>query len=65
MATWLECTLMGQQNIGTIGHCVVGANTVKFKNDQGHTWRGIGKRPDWLEAALAAGKTPKDLLDKS
>lgn len=37
----------------------------KFEDDQGHIWRGIGKRPDWLEAALATGKTPEDLLDKS
>ena len=37
---------------------------VKFKDDQGHTWGGIGKRPDWFKAALAAGKTPEDLLSK-
>jgi DNA-binding protein H-NS len=40
------------------------AKTVKFKDDQGHTWGGIGKRPDWFKAALAAGKTPEDLLAK-
>jgi len=39
-----------------------GAKKVKFKNDQGQTWGGIGKRPDWFKAALAAGKTPEDLL---
>ena len=38
------------------------AKAVKFKDDQGHTWGGIGKRPDWFKAALAAGKTPEDLL---
>jgi len=37
---------------------------VKFKDDQGHTWGAIGKRPDWFKAALAAGKTPEDLLAK-
>ena len=37
---------------------------VKFKDDKGHTWGGIGKRPDWFKAALAAGKTPEDLLAK-
>ena len=37
---------------------------VKFKDDQGHAWGGIGKRPDWFKAALAAGKTPEDLLAK-
>ena len=40
------------------------AKTVKFKDDQGHTWGGIGKRPDWFKAALAAGKTADDLLAK-
>jgi DNA-binding protein H-NS len=37
---------------------------VKFRDDQGHTWGGIGKRPDWFKAALASGKTPEDLLAK-
>lgn len=37
---------------------------VKFRDDQGHTWGGMGKRPDWFKAALAAGKTPQDLLAK-
>lgn len=37
---------------------------VKFRDDQGHTWGGIGKRPEWFKAALAAGKTPQDLLAK-
>lgn len=37
---------------------------VKFRDDQGHTWGGIGKRPEWFKAALAAGKKPQDLLAK-
>jgi len=37
---------------------------VKFKDDQGNAWGGIGKRPGWFKAALAAGKTPEDLLAK-
>jgi DNA-binding protein H-NS len=41
-----------------------GAKAVKFRDDQGRTWGGIGKRPDWFKAALAAGKTPEDLLAK-
>ena len=40
------------------------AKAVKFKDDQGHTWGGIGKRPEWFKAALAAGKTPEELLAK-
>ena len=38
---------------------------VKFKDDQGHIWGGVGKRPDWFNAALASGKTPEDLLAKN
>lgn len=38
---------------------------VKFRDEQGNTWGGIGKRPDWFKAALAAGKTPEDLLAKA
>ena len=41
------------------------AKPVKFKDDQGHTWGGIGKRQDWFKAALAEGKTPEDLLAKN
>ncbi len=40
------------------------ARAVKFKDDQGNTWGGMGKRPVWFKAALAAGKTPEDLLAK-
>ena len=40
------------------------ARAVKFKDDQGNTWGGMGKRPTWFKAALAAGKTPEDLLAK-
>ncbi len=40
------------------------ATAVKFKDDQGNTWVGIGKRPAWFNAALASGKTPEDLLAK-
>ena len=38
------------------------AKPVEFKDERGHTWGGIDKRPDWFKAALAAGKTPEDLL---
>lgn len=33
----------------------------KYTDGAGKTWNGIGKRPGWFVAALAAGKTPKDL----
>ena len=35
---------------------------IKFKDGQGKTWGGMGKRPDWFNAALASGKKPEDLL---
>jgi len=41
------------------------AKKVKFEDDQGQTWGGVGKRPDWFKAALASGKTAEDLLAKS
>jgi DNA-binding protein H-NS len=41
------------------------ARPAKYRDDEGHTWGGMGKRPDWFKAALAAGKTPEDLLVKS
>jgi DNA-binding protein H-NS len=41
------------------------ASAVKFRDAQGNTWGGIGKRPEWFKAALASGKTPEDLLAKA
>jgi DNA-binding protein H-NS len=37
---------------------------VKFSNGAGGTWGGLGKRPDWLRAALAAGKQLSDFAVK-
>jgi DNA-binding protein H-NS len=33
---------------------------VKFRDETGRTWGGIGKRPQWLRDALAAGKSLQD-----
>ena len=41
------------------------ARPAKYTDGQGRTWGGMGKRPDWFKAALAAGKSPEDLLIKS
>jgi DNA-binding protein H-NS len=41
------------------------ARPAKYADGQGRTWGGMGKRPDWFKAALAAGKSPEDLLIKS
>jgi len=32
----------------------------KYRNDTGGAWGGIGKRPQWLRDALAAGKKLED-----
>jgi DNA-binding protein H-NS len=36
------------------------ARAAKYRDDAGHSWGGIGKRPQWLRDALAAGKTLQD-----
>lgn len=41
------------------------ARAAKYADGQGRTWAGIGNRPEWFKAALAAGKTPEDLLIKT
>lgn len=41
------------------------ARPAKYADNEGHVWSGMGKRPDWFKAALAAGKTPEELLVKS
>ena len=38
------------------------AAPAKYRDEDGHQWSGIGKRPNWFKAALAAGKTADDLL---
>ncbi len=37
---------------------------VKYRNESGGSWGGIGKRPQWLRDALAAGKSLEDFLVK-
>jgi DNA-binding protein H-NS len=37
------------------------APVVKFKDDAGHTWSGMGPKPKWLKDALDAGKTLQEL----
>jgi DNA-binding protein H-NS len=32
----------------------------KYRDDQGHSWVGRGKRPQWLRDAIAAGKKLED-----
>ena len=37
---------------------------VKFRNDSGGTWGGIGKRPQWLRDAINSGKQLSDFAVK-
>jgi DNA-binding protein H-NS len=37
----------------------------KYIDGQGNTWSGLGKRPNWFKAALAAGKKAEEMLVKS
>lgn len=30
---------------------------VKYRDGEGHTWTGVGQRPNWLRVALAGGAT--------
>lgn len=34
----------------------------KFADDQGNTWHGVGKRPQWIHDALAAGRSLDEFL---
>jgi DNA-binding protein H-NS len=40
------------------------AAVAKYGDGQGNTWVGLGKRPQWLRDALAAGKQLSDFLIK-
>ncbi|VTU42713.1 MULTISPECIES: H-NS family nucleoid-associated regulatory protein [unclassified Variovorax] len=37
-----------------------GARVAKFADENGNTWGGMGKRPDWLKKALLSGKSLAD-----
>lgn len=35
---------------------------VKYRDEQGNTWSGHGRRPQWYLQAIASGKSEMDLL---
>lgn len=41
---------------------IVKRSPVRYRDENGNTWTGRGKRPGWVEAALKAGKTLDELL---
>lgn len=49
----------GSSKPKTVGSQVA-PQAVKFKDSQGNTWSGRGKRPTWLKKALEAGKQLQD-----
>ena len=34
---------------------------VKYRDEAGNTWSGLGKRPNWFKSALESGKSAEDL----
>ena len=40
------------------------AARTKYQDGAGNHWSGIGKRPNWFKAALAAGTSADELLVK-
>ena len=40
------------------------AAAIKFRDEKGNGWVGLGKRPQWLRDQLNAGKTLADFLVK-
>lgn len=42
------------------GAAAKGPKVVKFRNDSGGTWGGIGKRPQWLRDAINSGQQLSD-----
>lgn len=49
---------------GKVAKAAKPAPVVKFRDDAGHTWGGIGKRPQWLRDALNAGRTLEEFAVK-
>ena len=36
------------------------AKDVKYRDENGNTWAGVGKRPNWLTEAMKSGKSQED-----
>lgn len=39
-----------------------GSVPAKYRNVDGKTWSGRGRKPGWMQAAIDAGKKPEDFL---
>jgi len=43
----------------------VGSSTpavVRYKNDKGETWSGMGRQPKWMKEAIEEGKSKEDFV---
>lgn len=60
-----EGSVFGARRRGVVKKAAKPVRAPKYADDQGHTWSGMGKRPTWFKNALAAGKTPEELLAKN
>ena len=43
--------------LADLGPVKPGARPVKYRDEAGNTWTGVGQRPRWLQARLQAGAT--------
>ncbi len=50
-----------QARAAKAGKAPKSARAAVYRDAEGHTWSGRGRRPAWLNAALAAGKSLDDL----
>jgi DNA-binding protein H-NS len=41
-----------------------GPSPIKYRDEAGNAWTGVGKRPNWFKAAIASGKAAEELLVK-
>ncbi|MEF7612634.1 H-NS histone family protein [Aquincola sp. MAHUQ-54] len=44
------------------GGAVTKGAKVKYRDEAGHTWSGMGPKPGWLKAALADGRSLADFI---
>lgn len=60
--------LFGATGVAKQGRAKAGTRTTKtakspkYADGAGNTWGGMGKRPEWIRQALAAGKALEDFL---
>lgn len=51
-----------QPKAGANGSRPSAAKPAKYADDKGNSWHGVGKRPQWIHQALAAGRALEEFL---